>query len=202
MTTIQQEEWNKRYQEAEYVYGTAPNIFFSDFIALQSLKGKMLLPAEGEGRNAVYAACKGWTVDAFDFSETAQQKALNLALKNNVTINYFINDFENVVLPPSTYDIIALIFNHMKPEVLLIMAQKYFDTLKTGGYLIMEAFAKEQINNVTGGPKIIDLLYDIPQLEEAFEPFKIINIERKTIEIDEGKLHSGMAELIRMVAVK
>ena len=34
------------------------------------------LPAEGEARNAIYAAKKGGKVYAFDFSPIAQQKAL------------------------------------------------------------------------------------------------------------------------------
>jgi len=191
-----------RYQSADYVYGTAPNLFFADFIDKQTQNGKLLLPAEGEGRNAVYAAYKGWDVDAFDFSDTAMQKAIDLSDKNKVSINYFISDFENVVLPPSQYDIIALIYNHMKPEVLSIMAQKYFTSLKTGGFLIVEAFAKEQINNVTGGPKVIDLLYDKTQIETTFNAFNIVKLEQKKIINNEGKLHSGEAEVIRLIATK
>lgn len=202
MTSIQQQEWNMRYQSADYVYGTAPNLFFADFIDKQTQNGKLLLPAEGEGRNAVYAAYKGWDVDAFDFSDTAMQKAIDLSDKNKVSINYFISDFENVVLPPSQYDIIALIYNHMKPEVLSIMAQKYFTSLKTGGFLIVEAFAKEQINNVTGGPKVIDLLYDKTQIETTFNAFNIVKLEQKKIINNEGKLHSGEAEVIRLIATK
>ena len=202
MITTPQNEWDKRYSEAEYVYGTVPNLFFADFLEKQKKTGKILLPAEGEGRNAVYAAKMGWQTDAFDFSETARQKALALALKNNVTINYSIDSFENVVLSPQIYNVIAIIYNHMPNKTLEIMVQKYYDALKSGGSLIMEAFAKEQIKNFTGGPKIIDLLYDVPQIQHAFHLFKITSLEQKSIEIYEGKLHSGMAEVIRLVATK
>ena len=73
-----QEFWNKRYAENEMVFGYKPNQFFKLFIDLH-ISGTLLLPAEGEGRNAVYAAEKGWQVDAFDFSATAKEKALKYA---------------------------------------------------------------------------------------------------------------------------
>ena len=46
--------WNERYDEESYAYGNSPNVFFKQ--QLDKLKvGSLLLPAEGEGRNAVYA---------------------------------------------------------------------------------------------------------------------------------------------------
>jgi hypothetical protein len=57
--------WNARYSAAEYAYGTEPNAFFKAQLD-QLTPGRLLLPAEGEGRNAVYAAKKGWEVAAFE----------------------------------------------------------------------------------------------------------------------------------------
>jgi hypothetical protein len=52
--------WNERYAQSDYVYGEEPNRFFKKMLdspELSGLSGKsMLLPCEGEGRNAVYAA--------------------------------------------------------------------------------------------------------------------------------------------------
>src|SRR6187402_1933393 len=79
--------WDLRYAENETVYGYKPNKHFKLFIDLHK-PGTILLPAEGEGRNAVYAASKGWKVDAFDFSEVAREKALNFAQREKVAINY------------------------------------------------------------------------------------------------------------------
>jgi hypothetical protein len=52
------EFWNQRYAEAAFAYGSEPNAFFAE--QLSKLEpGKLLLPAEGEGRNAVFAAKNG-----------------------------------------------------------------------------------------------------------------------------------------------
>ncbi len=69
--------WTDRYSENKTVYGENPNEFFKEQL-LKLKPGRLLLPAEGEGRNAVFAK-HGWQVDAFDYSEAAKMKALALA---------------------------------------------------------------------------------------------------------------------------
>ena len=54
------EFWNQRYSESGYAYGSVPNEFFRDALLshldqLLPNHSKLLMPAEGEGRNAVYA---------------------------------------------------------------------------------------------------------------------------------------------------
>ena len=74
------EFWDERYAEPDYVYGKAPNKYFKEKLD-EIQRGKILFPAEGEGRNAVYAAKKGWRVSAFDISEKGKEKALNMTNK-------------------------------------------------------------------------------------------------------------------------
>src|ERR1022692_1115650 len=103
--------WDKRYAVDEYIYGEAPNEFYA--WQLSKLKpGKIILTCEGEGRNAVYAASLGWHVDAFDASKTGKAKALALANKKNVEINYIIADADTVSYPENSVDAVALIYAH------------------------------------------------------------------------------------------
>ena len=67
--------WNERYSEKEYVYGEKPNVFFAEQLR-QIAPGTIVLPCEGEGRNAVYAAANGWEVQAFDTSIIGKSKAI------------------------------------------------------------------------------------------------------------------------------
>ena len=81
--------WDARYESDRFVYAKAPNQFFKDALDKFALSGENLLPAEGEGRNAVYAAQKGLSVYAFDMSVNAGDKALNLA--EGKTFKYAMN---------------------------------------------------------------------------------------------------------------
>ena len=73
--------WDERYGDDEYAYGTKPNTWFAEQLARMA-QGRLLLPAEGEGRNAVYAAKLGWEVTAFDISAAGRDKAMRLAEKH------------------------------------------------------------------------------------------------------------------------
>lgn len=195
------ELWNARYNSEEYVYGVNPNTFFE--AQLLNLKpGKILLAAEGEGRNAVFAASVSWKVYAFDFSEEARKKALKLADRNKVSIVYSLASFEDISYEPEFFDCIALIYAHQPSVKRKIYHQKLLSYLKPGGSIILEAFSKKQLNNNTGGPKDIDLLYCLNDLEEDFGELTSYDIKEENIFLEEGLLHSGMASIVRMTGTK
>lgn len=111
-----QEFWNDRYSIGEMVYGTKPNEFFREQLKERN-PGRLLLPAEGEGRNAVHAALEGWDVLAFDFSEAGRSKALQLADQRGVKIDYKLAEANQYAGEPESFDAIALIYAHFPPAL-------------------------------------------------------------------------------------
>jgi len=99
--------WNERYSTKDYIYGTQPNQFFKEQIEKLNA-GKILMVGEGEGRNAVYAAKLGWQVDAIDSSSVAKDKALMLAERNKVSINYQVADIHSYNFPDNIYDAVGI----------------------------------------------------------------------------------------------
>jgi len=195
------EFWDERYSVSEFVYGKQPNEYFSK--KLDELKpGKLLLPAEGEGRNAIYAAKKGWQVTAIDFSSKAKEKALLLAEENNVGIEYIIIPVEEYNFPEDKFDAAALIFAHFSPYLRARIHNLVVKSLKPGGTLIIEAFNKKQINNNTGGPGDISMLYNIEELQNDFPDLNIKELKEYQIGLSEGKHHEGNADVIRLLAEK
>ena len=193
--------WDQRYNTNEYFYGKEPNAFFTS--ELKKLKpGLILLPAEGEGRNAVYAASLGWKVHAFDSSKVAKEKALSLAAERKVNILYSITDIQNFDAGDYKYDAIGFIYSHFPLE----MRNDFFNlvqkSLAPGGKIILEGFHKKQINLNTGGPKNLSMLFSVEELGETFSDLHIEKLTNETIELDEADGHIGEAEAVRMVATK
>ncbi|MCF8296037.1 MAG: class I SAM-dependent methyltransferase [Saprospiraceae bacterium] len=191
--------WNSRYSQDEYVYGEEPNAFFKEHI-LQLQPGKILLPAEGEGRNAVFAAKIGWEVFAFDSSSEGKKKAEKLALKNNVSINYGIASYEDAMFEENSFDLIALIYAHSPSRQ--ANHQKLIKFLKPGGIILLEGFSKNQIKNNTGGPKNIELLFSKEELQNDFAYLPEKKIWEEEIFLNEGKHHKGKASVIRLIGKK
>src|SRR5215467_1120403 len=95
MTDGWTDRWNDRYSNDEYAYGELPNNYFKE--QLEKLNaGTLLLPAEGEGRNAIFAAKLEWSVSAFDISSEGKIKADRLGKKNNVKIDYRVGVLESL----------------------------------------------------------------------------------------------------------
>jgi len=192
-----QQFWDQRYAENETVFGNKPNKFFRQFIDLHK-PGTLLLPAEGEGRNAVYAASKGWQADAFDFSEVAREKALDFARGERVSINYELKNIADFKAK-KLYDAVALIYVHLPEPIRKKFHQEVYNSIKPGGFLVLEAFAREQEQFESGGPRDVSLLYDAPALCSDFPFLHLISCEQKEIFLDEGDYHKGKAAVMRII---
>ena len=193
--------WNSRYSEQEFAYGTQPNAFLKE--QLEKIEsGTALFLGEGEGRNAVYAAKLSWQVDAVDFSSSAKIKALKLAEENMVTINYEVSDLNDYTFKENYYDLVVMIFVHLPLDLRRKVFNKSIQSLKQNGKIIIEAFGKDQINNSSGGPRSLDLLYSEKDILDLVNDLKTIFLESKTINLEEGEYHNGKADVIRYVGVK
>ncbi|MDO9218408.1 MAG: SAM-dependent methyltransferase, partial [Lacisediminimonas sp.] len=53
------EQWNRRFKTEDYVFGTAPNLWLHDHVALLAPGQRALCVADGEGRNSVWLAQQG-----------------------------------------------------------------------------------------------------------------------------------------------
>ncbi|MFC0426474.1 class I SAM-dependent methyltransferase [Chryseobacterium scophthalmum] len=200
------DRWNERYSNDEFAYGTQPNNYLKE--QLQKLEtGSILFPAEGEGRNGVFAAQLGWNVSAFDISAEGKNKALQLAENNNVEIDYQVGELQNLNFQKEQFDVIALIYAHF-PADIKSSIHKMLDTyLRKGGYIIFEAFSKKHLdlvlkNEKVGGPKDIESLFSIDEMKSDFPEYEIIELVETEIELNEGVFHNGTGSVIRFLGKK
>jgi SAM-dependent methyltransferase len=196
------EFWDERYAQDEYVYGEMPNEFFRE--QLNGLNpGNLLLPGEGEGRNAVWAARNGWKVTAVDYSEQARVKAIALAQRHQLaSFNYLIGDITEFAFPENTYQCIALVFVHLIPGQRKLFHETMARALAPGGLLIMEAFTPEQLNYDSGGPRNPEMLYTAEMLQSDFQSLDLKLIKTIKPLLNEGPYHSGLASTVRLTAQK
>lgn len=200
------EFWNERYSAEVFAYGKEPNVFFKESLDKMCV-GKILLPADGEGRNSVYAAKLGFEVYACDLSTSGKTKAKALATQENVEINYLVGEFGDLSYKESEFDIIALIFAHFpadKKQAYHTLVNKY---LKVGGSIIFEAFSKNHIkynseNPNVGGPKDLDMLYYLEEIKNDFANFEFDLLNEQTIELNEGEFHKGTGSVVRFLGRK
>lgn len=193
--------WDQRFSRPEYMYGKDPNLTFKTLID-QLTPGRLLLPGEGQGRNAAYAASLGWDVLAFDASTVARDRALELAAEKQVSFRYLTAELESFDPGPERFDLIAMIFIHMLPEQRPIVHRRLTNWLVPGGYLLVEAFAKAQLHYKSGGPPIEAALFSPEILQADFSGLNLLELEELTDTLAEGQHHRGEARLVRLIGQK
>lgn len=198
--------WNDRYSKEGFAYGDQPNDYLKEQLN-KLTAGKILFPAEGEGRNAVFAAKLGWKVSAFDISEEGKKKALQFAQANNVSIDYQVGELQKLNYSPNQFDAIALIYAHFPAEIKSPYHKMLANFLRKGGAIIFEAFSKKHVDYISrdekmGGPRDSASLFSIEEIKSDFDNFEIIELEEKEIELREGAFHQGLGSVIRFVGRK
>jgi ubiquinone/menaquinone biosynthesis C-methylase UbiE len=199
-------KWDERYRDSEYAYGEQPNKYLEEQLGKLPV-GKILFPAEGEGRNAVFAARLGWQVSAFDISSAGQKKALQLAQRNNVSIDYQVGPLQTLNYKEGQFDVIALIYAHFPADIKSALHKELDKYLRKGGTVIFEAFSKTHItfnekNEKVGGPRDIASLFSVEEIRNDFDNYEVIELMEKEIELHEGLYHNGRASVIRFVGKK
>ena len=237
-TTI---DWNRRYKKG-WAYGKQPNEFLvycidnycsyfhddhlpsHDHHHLLSYGHHHTLHAlslgEGQGRNAVYLATKGYHCTAVDYSIAGLSKVKDLAAARGVldSITVEHEDLCQYYPTPNHYDLIISIFCILKPVDREALHRRCIAALRPGGLLILQCFSSRQeelrCNNSSSsmtslpstshwnlGPST-DCLITCKQLTDDFEGLEIIHAEECTKMLNEGKYHRGKAILTEFVARK
>src|SRR5262249_38448505 len=192
--------WNKRYDNAGYLYGTEPNSFLAEHCGL--LGGPVLSLSEGEGRNAVFLASRGLEVVGVDISAIALEKAKRLAKSCGVEIKTVEADLGTFEPEENHYGSVISISAHLPSTIRHKLYPLIERSLKRDGIIILEAFSEEQLSRNTGGPKDADMLMTVEKLQREFpnlEPVLLREVER---EVSEGEGHTGMASVVQFIARK
>ena len=149
--------------------------------------GRALDIATGKGRNALFLAEKGFTVDGIDISEVGLQQAQRQAEKQGVTLNLIQADLASFEFPDSAYDLILNI-----NFLLRSLVPKIKNALRPGGYIIFDTYLIDQQD--LGHPRNPAYLLNHNELLDLFRGFRILCYQEGKFFVD-GK-ESFRAELL------
>ena len=191
------ESWNERFTGDGWAYGKEPNAWLA--MTIKPGTGKALVPADGEGRNAVWIASQGYDTTVFDLSDVGKEKCAILAEEKGVEVHYEVDDLATRVFPSEHYDLIACSWFHVPWDIFCQHYPRMLSSLKQGGEFICEGYHTSQMEMTSGGPKSLDLLWNLDEVMEVIgEKFSIIHAKVETVELDESDLHRGDAHVVRL----
>jgi hypothetical protein len=194
-----QKMWDERFSQAEPVYGEQPNTFLAAQVSRFQPGMKLLVPADGYGRNGIWLAKQGFRVHTVDLSSVGVARSRKTAEAAGVTMTIEQGDLSSWNWPAQHFDGVAAIFLHLPPDVRAEIHASMLHSLKPGGLVILEAFTPAQLQHSSGGPKQVDLLYTADILRRDFAFAEALELQEKEIHIDEGHMHRGPAAVVQAI---
>ena len=194
-------DWNKRFSIEDYLFGADPAQALVKLEHYLIPQGDTLVIADGEGRNSVYLASRGFRVTASDSSTVANIKAKALAASQNVEVNYQVEDFFDIDWSAKQYDnIVGIFFQFIPPDKIKQVLMALRTAIKKGETLLIHGYTPQQIELATGGPKDVSLMYTKELFEDVFESVEILVNKEYQMQLGEGSGHKGQSALIDFVA--
>ena len=165
--------------------------------------GRVLCLAEGQGRNAVFLARRGFEVVAVDMSAAGMARARKLAEENGAQIDTIVADLADFDMGTARWDSIVSIFAHMPPDVRRAVHARVVKALKPGGTFLLEAYTPDQLHTSgTGGPRgeQSDFLMSLDTLREELAGLEF-EVARETLrDVNEGIYHHGEGAVVQILA--
>lgn len=191
--------WDERYAEAPYAYGNEPNDFVRE-VADRIPPGRVLCLGEGQGRNAVFLALRGFDVTAMDQSRMGLMRAEALAAERGVKLTTIAADLQEFMIAPLSFSAIVSIFVHLPHALRRDVHERVMNGLAEGGVYVLEQYGPEQSQYRTGGPEDPDRRPGLATLRE--ELFKLDHeIAREVVRnVTEGVYHTGLASTVQILA--
>jgi len=168
MAADEKERWDSKHT-AEHEPGE-PAAFLRQILQTgpwEIQPGRALDIATGKGRNALFLAEQGFTVDAIDISAVGLQQAQRQADQKGRTLNLIQADLASFEFPDSAYDLILNINFLLRPLV-----PKIKNALRPGGYIIFDTYLIDQQD--LGHPRNPAYLLNHNELLDLFRGFRIL----------------------------
>ncbi|MBX3605636.1 MAG: class I SAM-dependent methyltransferase [Piscinibacter sp.] len=195
------DKWNRRFAGDDFAFGTAPNDWLRERAGALPPGGRVLCVADGEGRNSVWLAGQGHTVDAFDISPVGVAKARRFAQQRGADVRYAVADGDALAWPAGLYDgVVAIFIQYATPAQRARLFAAMRRSLRPGGVLMLLGYTPRQIVLRTGGPGIDTHLYTEALLRKAFAGMAIERLDEFETVLAEGSSHVGPSALIGLVA--
>lgn len=194
--------WDERFSQAEPVYGEKPNAYLRSQAHRLKPGMKVLVPADGYGRNGLWLARQGLRVHTVDLSAVGVERARKAAQAAGLTMTIEQADLSTWAWPEAEFDVVASIFLHLPPELRRAVHANMLRAVAPGGIVILEAFTPAQLKYSSGGPKDAQLLYTAEILREDFAGADALELRETETDLEEGHMHSGLGAVVQAVFQK
>lgn len=173
-------EWDERFSGSELVYGASANDVVVE-LTTSLPRGSAVDIGCGEGRNAVFLATRGWTVEGIDFSQVALDKAARLAQNSPRAVierlTWTCADLTTADFGTSR-DLALISYIHLPPDQRRDLLRRAQDALAPGGALLVLGHHSRNFDEGVGGPPDPGILFTPQDITAEIDPSMRVDFAR------------------------
>ncbi len=185
-----QQIWEERYAGEGYLFGKEPIAFLKHYVGTLK-QGKAIDIAMGEGRNTVFLAQQGFTVEGVDCSTKGIEKAKALAAEKNVTIDVKTQNLDFFLMPLMKYQ--TILMTYFRPQA------RFFSEVRrglvAGGTFLLEAYTTEHYKKQSPPNPLLDF-------EECYKPNEILAHLKDFHILYYREMPEGSSHTVQLIAQK
>jgi SAM-dependent methyltransferase len=195
------QKWDNRYAVDEYVFGTGPN----DFLALVAHRippGRVLCLADGEGRNGVYLAERGYEVVSLDVSPVGLAKARRLADRRGVRLSAVAADLDDLRIERGKWSGIVSIFAHVPADLRIRVHRRAVAGLVPGGAFVLEGYTPRHFPPGSATPEDDARFPGAVTLRRELRGLRFGILHEICRELSEGARHTGPGGVVHVLGFR
>jgi tellurite methyltransferase len=190
VSRAERDKWDERYRSGAYEDRTHPTELLAEWVP-RLPRGRALDVACGAGRNALFLAAHGYSVDALDISAVGLARARDDAERRGLEVNWICGDLEETAdeaLPHGPYDVIVWVrfVNHA-------LLPRLAARLAPGGHLLCEQHLVSSAE--VAGPRNPAFRYEPEQLRRSAAGLRVVHY-REGLVVDPDGRTVALAQLI------
>jgi SAM-dependent methyltransferase len=199
LSSMDREDWDRRYAGRELLWTGEPNRFLvAETAGLRP--GRALDIACGEGRNAVWLAEQGWQATGVDFSEVALAKARQLADVRGVQTDWVAADLVDYRPEPYAFDLVIVFYLQVSAAQRHAIVRAAAEAVAPGGTFLLVAHDSSNLEQGYGGPQESEVLYTAEDVVADLDGLQVERAARveRPVQTPEGE-RVALDALVRAV---
>lgn len=194
--------FDEAYRRLGPVFGLEPDPVLARLVLDKQLSGRALDLGAGDGRNSLFLAAHGFTVDAVDLSRAAVENLNELASRRRLDIQASVCDLREPSVITGEYDVVVAdtVLCHLSEREAHRLSRDIGVALKPGGWLYVSAFGYDDPRESEFAP-LVETHFAVGTLRGIFQDFGHGRCE-KVLVVDTRHGHPHRHVLVRLIAQK
>jgi cyclopropane fatty-acyl-phospholipid synthase-like methyltransferase len=176
------DNWNEAYKRAKQLWGSEPDHVLTEYANLVP-SGHILDLGIGEGRNSLFWAELGYSVEGIDISEVAVGRCMDRAREARLDVHAEVGQLKDYQITQGKYSLIiaAWVLNFFSKDDAYEILQRIKDGLQKDGVVYISVFSPDDPGYARRFDPSTRYYFTSDKIAAVFDDFELFHLSKATV---------------------